>query len=250
MLRFLIGAGLLLMALGFGAAGWQYFQGEVAAPDLQEAAEAAGPAPVSEQGWLISATGSFVPREDVRAYLTQDRFVPGRIATVVSSAPLTALLADGETLPAAPFLQVFSDIRAPMVAEGLCPVLLGLIAQDCAVHAARVVEGSVDPVRGTARFRIDLAYSLKTDAAEVPDLAAHVFIPQPVTWVETALTGLIEATQAACAAEEAGQACRILSLSLDWAPASPVAAGARVGWLAPLPEGILPAPSLDPAPEG
>lgn len=210
---------------------------------------------------MISTTGGMVPRDDVRAYLTQDRFVPGRIATVVRSAPLTSLLAEGEELPAAPFLQVFADIRAPRLAEDLCPVLLASIAQDCAVHTARVVEGSVDAVQGMARFRIELAYSLKPDESELPDLAAHVFVPQPFAWeveagapelatVDTALTALIAATQAACTAEDAGEACRVLSLSLDWAPGAVAAAEARIGWLSPLPDGIFKAPSLDPAPAG
>lgn len=265
MLRFLIGAGLLLMTLGFGAAGWQYWQGLPATPVPQEAAEASVPAPVpvpvQDQGWMISATGGLVPRDDVRAYLSQDRFVPGRMATVVRSAPLTTLLADGERLPAAPFLSAFADIRAPKLAEDLCPVLLASIAQDCAVHAARVVDGSVDPVQGMARFRIELAYTLKPEEAALPDLATHVFVPQPVVWdveagapdlatVETALAGLIGAALAACAAEDAGEACRVLGLSLNWAPGTPVAAEARTGWLVPLPEGVLAAPSLDPAPEG
>ena len=261
MLRFLIGSGLTLMALGFGAAGWQYWQSLPAAPAPQETAQASAPVPMQEQGWLISATGGLVPRDDVRAYLTQDRFVAGRIATVVRSAPLTALLTDGETLPAAPYLQVFADIRAPKMAEDLCPALQALIAQDCAVHSARVVEGSVDAVRGTARFRIELAYNLKPDEAGLPDLAAHVFVPQPMIWeveagdpalatVNAALTALIGVAQAACAAEDVGQACRILGLSLDWAPGMPVAAEARVGWLSPLPEGIFAVPSLDPAPAG
>ncbi len=261
MLRFLIGTGVLLMAVGFGAAGWQYWQSMPAAPDPQEVAVPQGPVAVARPEWLISATGGLVPPDDVRAYLTQDRFVPGRMATIIRTAPLTALLTEGETLPELPYLQVFADIRATRLAEGLCPVLLSQIAQDCALHAARVVDGSVDAVRGTARFRIELAYRLKPDAADLPDLAAHVFVPQPVVWqapagtpalgtAETALAAVIDAALAGCADAAAGQSCRILGLSLNWAPGTPVTAQARIGWLSPLPDGMFPAPSLDPAPEG
>ena len=48
MLRVLIGTGLVLMAVGFGAAGWQYWQSLPKAAPAEEAAAAApsGPAPV------------------------------------------------------------------------------------------------------------------------------------------------------------------------------------------------------------
>lgn len=75
---------------------------------------------------------------------------------------------------------MLADIRAPRVAEGLCPVLLDGIAQDCAVNAAHVVEGSVDAVAGTAMFQLDLVYRLKDDGAELPDLAAHVLQSEAV----------------------------------------------------------------------
>ncbi|AZL60277.1 hypothetical protein EI545_16465 [Tabrizicola piscis] len=280
MLRLLIGTGLLLMALGFGAAGWQYWQGLPAETATQEADPAAVPVAAPQQTWLVTATGGLVPRETVLAYVTQDRFVPGRIATIVRTAPLTDLLTEGETLPAAPYLQVFADIRAPALAEDLCPVLRSLLAEDCAVHSARVVDGSVDAVRGTARFQVELAYTLKPDVADLPDPAAHVFVtrtidlggpavtdeaateeqdaateePAPAAPIPdtpaAALTTLVDAALAACADPEAGQACRVLGLSLDWEPGSPARGQARVSWLSPLPEGMFPAPSLDPAPEG
>jgi hypothetical protein len=280
MLRLLIGTGLLLMALGFGAAGWQYWQGLPAETATQDADPAEVPVAAPVQTWLVTATGGLVPRETVLAYVTQDRFVPGRMATVVRTAPLTDLLAEGETLPAAPYLQVFADIRAPALAEDLCPALLSLLAEDCAVHSARVVDGSVDAVRGTARVRVELAYTLKPDVADPPDPATHVFVtraidlanpvaadeaaaedqdageqepvaetPAPDT-AAAALTLLVEGALAACAAPDAGLACRVLGLSLDWEPGSPVRGQARISWLSPLPEGVFTAPSLDPAPEG
>ncbi len=254
MLRVLITSGLLLMTAGFGAAGWQYWQASSAAgtaPDAVDVVAEGG------QSWLISETGGIVPREETLAYLAQDRFVPGRFVAMVRTAPLTALVAEGEALPDPAYLEVFADIRAPKLAEGLCPVLLDTIASDCAVHSARVVPGSVDPVMGTGQFRIDLVYRLKPDA-ELPDLAQHVLVPQPVPLAvevgspatasaEAGLTALVEAAAAACAAEGAGQVCRVLNLSVDWAPARLVAE-ARIGWLAPLPEGVIPAPPLGPAP--
>lgn len=269
MLRLLIGTGLLLMVVGFGAAGWQYWQNAPSSldplnPVPEDSAATAGPG--TSQGWLISATGGLVPRDMANAYLTQDRFVPGRMATIVQTAPLTALLAEGEMLPEQPYLEVFADIRAPRLADGLCPVMLALVAEDCAVHSARVIEGSVDPIRGTARFRFELAYRLQPDAGELPDasepdLSENVFVARSVTWegeagspdlvtVETTLGAVIETGRAACAAEDAGQACRITGLALDWAPGTAASGLASIGWLSSLPDGMFVAPSLDPAPEG
>ena len=59
MLRVLIGTGLLLMAVGFGAAGWQYWQ---TLPTAEPAAAAETPLVAPEkaplrQSWLISPTG-------------------------------------------------------------------------------------------------------------------------------------------------------------------------------------------------
>lgn len=284
MLRLLIGTGLALMVLGFGAAGWQYWSSLPAAPAAQDASGQYADAALAQGGWLVSPTGGLIPREDVRAYLAQDRLVPGRSVTVIHTAPLTALLAEGQTLPAQPYLQVFADIRAPRMAEGLCPVLLATVAQDCAVHSARVVPDSVDPVRGTARFAIELAFRLKPEVDPLPDLGAHVFQteilaiganpdtvvveapaeeaagaedeapaevanPLDAASVADALTALVTAVVQTCSEAEDRQACRILSLSLDWAPDAPAFGQGRIGWLVPLPDGMIPAPSLDPAPE-
>lgn len=270
MLRALIISGLLLMSVGFGAAGWQYWSnlpGTTAGQDAAAQSAAAGPA---QGGWLVSPTGGLIPREDVRSYLAQERFVAGRIATVLHTAPLTALLAEGDSLPAEPYLQVFADIRAPRMAEGLCPILLAGIAQDCALHSARVVPGSVDLVRGTARFQIDLAYRLKPEEEALPDLGDRVFqtetlaigaaaegeadaaiaeaLPTTDATVTDALTTVIAAGVSACG-EDDRQGCRIMGLSVDWAPNTPTVGQARIGWLSRLPEGVFQAPSLDPAPE-
>lgn len=263
MLRVLIGTGLLLMTVGFGAAGWQYWQSR---PKVELAAAAETPPTAGEkaplrQSWLISPTGGLVAQEDVQAYLAQDRFVPGRSLRVLRQASLSDLLVEGEKLPDTPFLQALADIRAPRVAEGLCQVLLDSIAQDCAVHAARVVEGSVDAAGGTAMFQLDLVYRLKDDGAELPDLAAHV-LQRDVVRLELeagtegtaspalALGAMLTSAAAACSAGGVGEACRPMRLELDWVPGQPVLASAWIAWLDPLPKGMFVAPLLDPATGG
>lgn len=266
MLRLLIGTGVLLMAIGFGAAGWQYWQtlprGEVAA--AEDPAPAAGtPAPsptIQRQSWLISASGGLVRQDDVRAYLAQERFAETRMVTVTRQARLAELLAEGETLPQPEYLQVLADIRAPKVAEGLCAVLVQSFATDCAVNAARVVEGSVDPVAGTARFRLELAYRLP-DTAELPDLAAHVLRDDTAALTleagaegtasaEAALAMALSVGAEACAAQKEAQLCRVVQVMLDWAPDRPVQMRARIAWLAPLPKGMFTAPPLTPTAGG
>jgi hypothetical protein len=260
MLRLLIGTGILLVVVGFGAAGWQYWQGLPAGEASETAAEAEAPGQrTASQTWLISATGGLVPRDDVRAYLRQDRFVPSRTVTVTRTAPLGDLLAEGEKLPDPPYLQVLADIRAPRIGQALCPVLAERVAQTCAVNSARVVEGSVDPVRGTAQFRIELVYRLKPEAEDLPDLAANVLEDSYVTLdlsaaeggtAEAALAAAVDAASAACTAEGVGQNCRILGLALDLSPDGTPAARARIAWLVPLPEGMFIAPPLDTPTEG
>jgi hypothetical protein len=276
MLKVLIGTGVLLMAVGFGAAGWQYWQtmprAEAAAESGAEASPAGmveAPAPevpadvpaAPRQGWLISPTGGLIPQDDVRAFLAQDRFVEGRILKVTRQATLASLLAEGEKLPEPPFLQVLADIRAPKVAEGLCAVLTQSIAQDCAVHSARVVEDSVDPAAGTARFRLELAYRLKDSGTDLPDLAAHVLQTDIVRLdldagaegtasPDAALEAALAAVAAACDAETVGEACRLQRLDLDWTPGQKVSARAKIAWLDPLPKGMFVAPPLDTASGG
>lgn len=260
MLRLLVGTGVLLMTVGFGAAGWQYWQSLPKAPEADAIAAAeAAPAPV-RQSWLISPTGGLVRQEEVRAYLAQDRFVPGRSVVIQRQANLADLLAEGEKLPEPAFLQVLADIRAPRVAEGLCAVLLASGAQDCAVNSARVLEGSVDPVAGTALFSLELVYRLKEDGIELPDLAAHVLRTdligldleagvEDTASPEAALQAVLATVAEACAAEAVGEICRPMELSLSWAPGQPVSARARIAWLDPLPNGMFVAPPLD-APSG
>lgn len=257
MLRLLIGTGVLLMAVGFGAAGWQYWQSlPKAAPAEPVAAAVAAPVP-SRQTWLISPTGGLVPQDEVQTYLAQERFVPGRRLQVERQANLADLLAEGEKLPEPAFLEVLADIRAPKVAEGLCAVLLGSVAQDCAVNKARVIEGSVDQAQGTARFQLELVYRLK-DEVELPDLAAHVLRGAIVTLeieagaqgsgtAETAVGALLDQVAASCAAETAGEVCRPMELSVVWIPGQPAQGRARIAWLDPLPDGMFVAPPLDAA---
>lgn len=261
MLRLLIGTGVLLMAVGFGAAGWQYWQ-SLPEAEPSEAVAAAEAAPVpARQTWLISPTGGLVPQEDVRAYLAQERFVPGRSVSLQRQANLSDLLTEGEKLPEPAFLEVLADIRAPKVAEGLCAVLLDTVAQDCAVHAARVVEGSVDRAQGTARFRLELVYRLKEAGTDLPDLASHVLRSEVVRLdldagsdgaasPEAALKAALATIGEACAAETARAVCRPVQVSLDWIPGQPVQAQAKIAWLDPLPEGMYVAPPLETAPGG
>ncbi len=264
MLRVLIGTGLLLMTVGFGAAGWQYWQTlpQPAPRDTaQEAAADPALAAPPPQSWLASPTGGLIPQADARAYLVQDRLVPERVLRVVRQAKLTDLLAEGEQLPEPAFLQVLADIRAPKVADGLCAVLLENLAQDCAVSAGRVVEGSVDPVEGTAMFQLDLVFRLKSDPAELPDLATRVLrtdqvrldMESGVDGTESpaaALKAALETVAAACANERVGEFCRPLHINLDWAPGRMVSAEAVIAWLDPLPKGMFVAPPLGAAPGG
>ncbi|WP_128513804.1 hypothetical protein [Tabrizicola thermarum] len=271
MLRLLIGTGVLLMAVGFGSAGWQYWQSLPAAKAAAEdvapappgpaAADVPAAAPAMRQVWLMSPVGDLIPQDEVRNYIAQDRFAPSRTVLVTRQARLADLLAAGESLPSADYLQVLADIRAPRVAAGLCEVLLRAMATDCAVNRARVVAGSVDPVAGTARFRLELAYRLPEQAEGLPDLAAHVFRTETVertleagaegtASAEAALATALATVTDACAARTDGKACRMLRLSLDWLPGQPVQARAEIGWLAPLPKGLFLAPPLAPASRG
>jgi hypothetical protein len=278
MLRLLIITGSLLMLVGFGAAGWQYLRGplpgETGPTAAMDASENLG-----QQSWLISSSGGIVRRADVQAFLEQGRFVADRKVDVIQVASLASLLAAGEKLPDTPYLEVLADIRAPMIAEALCPALTGTVAKACAVQSARVVKGSVDPVMGTARFQIALVYHQTTAGAPLPDLAAHVLRTEAITPFatapsgdepaepaepaaeaakapvlpssgETALAEVLQSVVNSCAAEDRVATCRLLRLSLDWAPGVMPEARAEIGWLAPLPDGMTAAPPLEPPPEG
>ena len=273
MLRLMIGTGVLLMTVGFGAAGWQYWQSLPTSPAAEAGVEAASQGaavagdasdndPLSQrQSWLISPTGGLVQQDEVRAYLAQERFVPDRRVVVVRQANLSDLLAEGEKLPEPAFLEVLADIRAPKVAEGLCGVLLETVAQDCALNAARVVENSIDQADGTAEFQLELVFRLRDDGVELPDLAAHVFTTESVTLLiepgaegsesaETALRAILDELALSCAGEAVGEICRPLALSVRWTPGEAVRGTGRIGWLAPLPEGMFVAPPLEAAQGG
>lgn len=258
MLRVLIGTGLLLMAVGFGAAGWQYWQGlpATATPSAREATAAAP----DGQVWMISPTGAVVPEADSRAYLIQDRLTPERIARLVVTASLNDLLIEGEKLPAVPFREVLADIRAPRLGQDLCPILMAELALTCSVHSAGVVAGSVNAARSEARFVVELAYRQDVAAKPLPDLAAHVLrretvqpdaevAPLPAS-ATAALAELVAATVAACAAEERAATCRVLDMTLDWAPGTSGQASARIGWLEPIPRGMTILSPIEPLPEG
>jgi hypothetical protein len=255
MLRLLIGTGFLLMAVGFGAAGWQYWQGLRAASD---AAEELAALAVDTPVWLISPTGAIVAEEDSRAFLMQDQLVAERMVRLTTTARLDALLVQGESLPAAPYLEVLADIRAPRLGQSLCPILTANLAVACAVHSARVVPGTVNAAEGNARFTIALAFRQDVSGSELPDLSTHVLETedvladpafQPAT-VEAALTGLVTTTLAACAADDRASTCRVLGLSLDWAPGEERQGSARIAWLDPLPDGMTRLSPIEPPPEG
>lgn len=262
MLRLLLGTGVLLMAVGFGAAGWQYWQSlPQATPAVAAeaaAADEAEPAPAqakTRQGWLISPSGGLIPQDDVRAYLAQERFTKGRTVQMTLQGQLSDLLAEGEKLPEVAYLQVLADIRAPRVAEGLCAVMRQSFAADCAVNEARVVENSVDPAMGTARFRVELVYRLAEGTEDLPDLAAHVLRTdvaalslepggEGTSSAEAALVAALAASSEACAAEGVGKLCRPMRLIVNWTPGQPVETRAEIGWLDPLPQGMFVAPPL------
>lgn len=250
---FLLGWGLVLAILGLGTAGWLTYR-YVTAPEVPLAA----PAPELKQDWLISPTGGLVPEDRVRAFLLHSRYVPGRSIRLTLRAPLTDLLTADEALPAAPYLPVMADIRAPKLAEGLCARLSGWAA-DCALQAARLVPGSLDAA-GTALFTVELVFR-QGEESDLPDLATHVLqdqtldlqLPDGDPGTESpaaALTAATEAVRTACQADAARQNCRLQSLALDWQAGRPVTIRATLAWLQPLPPGIFTAPPLGPAPGG
>lgn len=255
LLRVVIGLGAVLVLLGFGAAGVQHWQTGRAAPEAGGAAQVADASVAPAQTWLISPTGGVVPRADVRAFLVQDRFVDSRTVFVTRSARLSDLLLDGEVLPDAAYLQVLADIRAPRVAGSICAVLLETIAATCAANRARVVEGSVDPIAGTARFGIEFVYTLDASAGVLPDLGAHVLMMDTVgleveagtndARTPEALVGrAVSNALAACNAVRGGKVCRVMGLDTTWFDNGSGAARATIGWLSPLPKGLEAAPPL------
>ncbi|NJM83948.1 MAG: hypothetical protein HC844_17205 [Tabrizicola sp.] len=262
MLRLLIGLGVLMMLAGFGAAGWQFVQSrQPGEPDAVVAADAgqgdaAAQARKSEQTWLISPTGGLVPQREALAYLSQDRFVEGRTIEVTRTALLTDLLLDGEKLPDAPYLEVLADIRAPIIAEKTCAILIERLAAECALNSARVVEGSVDAVGERARFRIQLVYRLKETDAAIPDPAVHALNTERLeiavdqqsdiaASAEDFLRLAIDSALQSCTeGKKAGLGCRVTQMDVTWYETGVGAARAEIGWLAPLPKGIIPVKPL------
>lgn len=251
----LVGAAVLL------AAGWRFWPGGAATQINSPGAGRAGAArPGESDTWLISPTGAAVSAQDAQDYLMQDRLTPNRALSVTMVAPLDALLVAGEALPDPLYLEVMADVRAPVLAEALCPVLSAGLADRCAVAAAHVESGSIDPVRSTAAFRLNIRYSLAVGGDELPDLARVVLRTRTVELspeaagqatgsVEAALQALLALARSACAAQDSGQACRVMRLTLDYAPGQVASGSAVIGSLYPLPETLRPAPELIPAPK-
>lgn len=251
----LAGAAVLLTA------GWQFWPGGAATQVSTLGAGRAGAAlPADPDAWLISPTGGLVSSADVQDYLMQERLTASRALAVTLVAPLDDLLVEGEALPDPIYLEVMADIRAPVLAERLCPVLSQGLAERCAVAAAHVEKGSLDLSSSTAAFRLNIRYSQASDPDALPDLARYVFETRtidlqpdaeglPTSSVEAALQALLAAASAACLAEDAGQACRVMRLTLDYAPGRAPTGQAVIGSLYPLSETMRIAPELIPAPK-
>lgn len=253
----MIGAVVLGLAglLGVGWLAWT--KGLVGGTVLVEP-WAVGELPGSRQDWLVSPTGGPVPLAEVRAYLDHDDLIPERLLTVTLVAPLAELLAEGEAMPDPVYHAVMADIRAPVLAERLCVVLMESLAERCAVASARVRSGSLDPVQGTAHFRLEILFAESVEGQELPDLARHVLDTEVVSLapdtgrggtVEAALRALVASAKAACQGSEDRQACRVLRLTLDLKPGRTATGQTVIGALVPLPVVLRPASELVPAPE-
>lgn len=250
----MVGLAVLLLV-----AGWNFWPNGVVTPTGGPSAGRAGAALAEQPGtFLVSPTGGAVPAMDAEAYLLQDRPTPGRALTVTMTASLETLLQEGEVLPDPLFQEVMADIRAPILAESLCPILSASLAHRCSVASARVEKGSLDPLTKTAVFRLDIRYSQPSDPDDLPDLARHVLrttrvdLPETVetaTSVESVLQALVSVAEAACAAEGAGLACRVLRIELDHGPGGAARGQAVIGALFPLPDWMRTAPELLPAPK-
>lgn len=254
--------GMLALAFVLVAAGWRFWpNGAVNQPGVPSAGRAGAALADEAEIWLISPTGAPVAASDVQDYLMQDRSTPNRALAVTMVALVEDLLVDGEALPDPVYLEALADIRAPLLAKRLCPILLGRLVNRCTLAAAMVERGSIDPALGTGVFRLKIDYSQTLGSDDLPDLARYFLDVRPVdlqpladgtsiTSVETALQALLGVAEAACLAEDAGQNCRILRLSLDFAFGGQVSGQAVIGSLYPLPDSLRPAPELIPAPEG
>jgi hypothetical protein len=267
LLRVVLFLGVALVVLAGGAVGWSYWQSlpqqvaAVEAPNPQTAApRIAGQAPPATvaapaQNWLIDRSGGLVSRDTAQAFLRQDRFVEDRQMVVTFRAPLDRLLSPGEVLPAAVFHEALADVRAPALADGLCAPLLDGFANGCALHAARLVDGSYDPETVSARFQIELVFTLKPEVQPMPDPAAHVLqrnstdaeiiIAGDIPTVDQLMRDAVTLAMQSCAQKTAaGLFCRIGKVELDWNSPDLARVEVERGWLAPLPTGMYPAPPL------
>jgi hypothetical protein len=276
LVRIVLFLGLSLVLFAGGAVGWQWWQGQpvvlpaqtataespaAAAPDAPASAApllglvgAIEPVSAPAQSWLITPGGGLVDRDTVKAWLRQDRLVEERYVDISFSAPLTALLAPGEALPAPVYRQVFADIRASALAADLCAPLVATLASACAVHLARAPEGSLSEDGESAVFGFRLVFTQKAEADPLPDLATRILMRDyvnplsadpaaearltPTAALASALAGVI----AACPPD--GSHCRLLRLSLQWEGPGRAQSRAEIAWLAPLPPGMYPAPPL------
>jgi hypothetical protein len=262
-LRIVVFLGVGLVLLGFGAAGWQYWQSlpqadavvvveepedESAAPPAEVAAAPSEDIVEPGQKWLISEGGGLVPRRDARAYLQQSKFVKDRTLVFRLRLPLTSLLSDGEALPADPYREAFAEVRAAVAAAGVCDSLQAAWVRDCALVSADLQDGSYDPESQTATFRVELAFTLKAGAEPLPDLGTRAFskdvwevqLPEKES-PQKLLEAAIEDVAFACS-QAAG--CRVMSMNLTWESPKQANGTITFGALMPLPKGVFPAPPL------
>ncbi|VDC30050.1 hypothetical protein [Pseudogemmobacter humi] len=273
LVRIILILGVALMLFAGGAAGWQYWQQNFAAPELAAATgtavqetppetlpDAAG-APTAEtpaQTWLISLTGELVDTETVTAFLLQDRFVEDRVFRISMRVPMTAFLAEGETLPDPVYRPVFADIRAPRLVAGMCGMLLDAWAGSCRMGEAGVRGESYDPETETVELELRLYYTQKPGEVPLPDLKSHVMQQD---WLNVAArlgkqelegadamelaAATIRAAAGICAEVEArGQACRILKMSMQWDSPEDFTGQVTWAWMEPMPKGMYPAAPL------
>lgn len=270
--RIVLFLGFLLLVASAGTAGWQYWQSlpvaqatpavadeaYSAAPKLVEAPPAKpadGAAPLA-QTWMISSAGGLVTRKSTRNFLEQHRFEESRVVRFRFPAPMTALLAPGEVLPAPVFHAALAETRALAVAARLCEPLLNAWAEGCAIASAELAKDSYDPATQTAYFDVTLAYTLKPDPVPLPDLATRSFVTEPLYLNETDLAlatetprdlllSAVQAASNACSVMHAnGQNCRVMEADLFWESPGKATASIRIGALTALPKGIFPAPPL------
>lgn len=268
LLRIVLFLGIALVLGAGGAAGWQYWQTMAPAQQAGDAPAAApeaalvkGQAPARtqsaapSQSWLISPGGELVKRKLAEAFLEQDRFVPSRNVLMRFRAPLTALLSEGEGLPAPVYREAFAEVRANMLAVPLCAPLIEMMAQGCAVTEVALVQDSYDPATDTAEFRVRLAFTLKPEAQPLPDLATRVLKRDSLAGESETVSGKSDPARrlrdvARLAAETcsqqmaAGNFCRVSAIEIAISDPARASFGISYESLHPLPRGMYPAPPL------